>query len=118
MHILFYVSNPIFILDIHEPLILKFIFVLLTRYSSTSLKNKILELVRILHKDYLQNNYTCTAQEIKFSINDFFSKFDQVRSFLRIWSHLLKKSLMEDFIFCAVMFMLKINDSLTINYRL
>ena len=29
-------------------------------------------------------------------------KCDQIRSFLRIWSHLLKKSLMENFIFCAV----------------
>ena len=38
-----------------------------------------------------------TAQ--KFSIKDFFSKYDQIRSFLRIWSHLLKKSLMENFIF-------------------
>ena len=32
---------------------------------------------------------------MKFSIEDFFSKFDQV------WSHLLKKSLMENFTFCA-----------------
>ena len=39
---------------------------------------------------------------MKFSINDFFSKCDQIRSFLRIWLHLLKKSLMENFIFCAV----------------
>ena len=39
---------------------------------------------------------------MKFSIKDFFSKFDQIHSFLRIWSHLLKKSLMENFIFCAV----------------
>ena len=30
------------------------------------------------------------------------SKCDQIRSFLRIWSHLLKKSLTENFIFCAV----------------
>ena len=36
---------------------------------------------------------------MKFSIKDFFSKFDQTRSFLRIWSYLLKKSLMENFIF-------------------
>ena len=44
-----------------------------------------------------------TAQKMKFfSIKDFFSTFDQVRSFLRIWSHLLKKSLMENFIFCVV----------------
>ena len=45
---------------------------------------------------------TDTAQKSKFSIRDFFSKCDQIRSFLRIWPHLLKKSLMENFIFCAV----------------
>ena len=39
---------------------------------------------------------------MKFSIKDFFSKCDQIRSFLRIWSHLLKKSVIENFIFCAV----------------
>ena len=47
-------------------------------------------------------SHSNTAQKIKFFINDFFSKCDQIRSFLRIWSHLLKKSLMENFIFCAV----------------
>ena len=31
-------------------------------------------------------------KKIKFSIKDFFSKCDQIRSFLRTWSHLLKKS--------------------------
>ena len=46
---------------------------------------------------------SCTAQKVKFSIKDFFSKCDQIRSFLRIWSHLQKKSLMKNFIFCAVM---------------
>ena len=45
-----------------------------------------------------------TAQKKKLSIKDFFSKCDQIRSFLRIWSHLLKKSLMKNFIFCAVIF--------------
>ena len=39
---------------------------------------------------------------MKFSIKDLYSKYDQIRSFLRIWSYLLKKSLMENFIFCAV----------------
>ena len=34
---------------------------------------------------------------MKFSIMDFFSKCDRIRSFLRIWSHLLKKSLTENF---------------------
>ena len=42
-----------------------------------------------------------TAQKLKFSIKDSFSKCDQIRSFPRIWSHLLKKSLMENFIFYA-----------------
>ena len=39
---------------------------------------------------------------MKFSIKDFFSKCDQIRRKLRIWSHLLMKSLMENFIFCPV----------------
>ena len=43
-----------------------------------------------------------TVQKMKFSIMDFFSKCEQIRSFLRIWSHLLKKSWMETFIFCTV----------------
>ena len=43
-----------------------------------------------------------TTQKIKFSIKDFFSKCYQIRSFPRIRSHLLKKYLMENFIFCAV----------------
>ena len=43
-----------------------------------------------------------TTQRMKFFIKDFFSKCDQIRRRLRIWSHLLKKSLMEIFIFCGV----------------
>ena len=43
-----------------------------------------------------------TARKIKFSIKDFFSKCDNIRSVLRIWPHLLKKPLMENLIFCAV----------------
>ena len=45
---------------------------------------------------------SATAQKIKFAIKDFFSKCDQIRKKLRIWSHLLRKSLMENFIFCAI----------------
>ena len=44
---------------------------------------------------------TGTVQKMKFFIMDFFSKCDQICLFLWIWSHLLKKSLMEHFIFCA-----------------
>ena len=40
-----------------------------------------------------------TAQKMKFSIKDFFSKCDQIRWKLRVWSHLLKKSLMENYFF-------------------
>ena len=41
---------------------------------------------------------------ITFLVKDFFSKCDQICSKLRIWSNLLKKSLMKNFIFCAVIF--------------
>ena len=44
-----------------------------------------------------------TAQKMKFYIKDFFSKCDQICRKLLIWSHLLKKSLMENFIVCAVL---------------
>ena len=37
---------------------------------------------------------------MKFFIKDFFGKFDQIRRKLRIWSDMLKKSLMEN---CAVL---------------
>ena len=44
-----------------------------------------------------------TAQKMKFLIHGFFNKCDQIRSFLQIWSYLLKKSLMEKFIFYTVL---------------
>ena len=47
----------------------------------------------------LQKN---TVQKMKVSIKDFFRKCDQIRRKLRIWSHLPKKSLMENLIFCAL----------------
>ena len=43
----------------------------------------------------------CTKNEI-FN-QDFFSKCEQIHSFQRIWSHLLKKSLIENFIFYAML---------------
>ena len=58
-------------------------------------------------------NYT--AQKMKFSIKNFFSKCDQIRSFLQIWSHSLKKSLMENFVSCAVIIRLSSQEPLTIN---
>ena len=59
----------------------------------------------MLHLSLLGNILTffyITALKMKFSIKDFFSKCDQIRSKLRIWSYLLEKSLTENFIFCAV----------------
>ena len=38
------------------------------------------------------------AQKMKFSFKDFFSKCDQIRRKLWIWSHSLKKSLKENFL--------------------
>ena len=55
--------------------------------------NAVLEMVMELKIAYY------TAQKMKFSIKNFFSKCDQIRRFLGIWSHLLKKSLMENLIF-------------------
>ena len=55
---------------------------------------------------YLKNMkkiFDCTTLKMKFSVKDFLSKCDQIRWKLRIWSHLLNKSLMESFNFCAVL---------------
>ena len=43
-----------------------------------------------------------TGQKLKFCIKDFFGKCEQIRNFLRIWSYLQKKYLMENFIFSAM----------------
>ena len=45
---------------------------------------------------------TTLHKKSSFPLRIFFSKCNQIRSFLRIWLHLLKKSLIENFIFCAV----------------
>ena len=45
----------------------------------------------------IYNQQDNTAQKMKFSTTDFFSKCDQIRTFLRIWSHLLKKSVSTSF---------------------
>ena len=55
--------------------------------------------MNLLNTRYLTNYYFISNM---FSIEGFFSKCEQIRSFLRIQSHLLKKSLMENFISCAV----------------
>ena len=57
-----------------------------------------------------------TAQKMKFFIQDFFSKCDQIRNILGIWSHLRKISLMENLIFCAVILLTQDNGLLVNNY--
>ena len=48
------------------------------------------------------------AQKMKFAIKYLFSKYDQICRKLQIWSHLLKKSLIENFTFCAVIVLIKL----------
>ena len=68
---------------VHQPKLWVAISILLNPYVGT----------------FYENN---TAQKIKFFIKDLFSKCDQIHRKLRIWSDLLEKSLMENFIFCVM----------------
>ena len=63
-----------------------------TFYKLTTMHSKVYKFTKIKN----------TAQKMKFSVKDFFSKCDRIHRKLRIWSHLLKTSLTENFIFCAV----------------
>ena len=69
-------------------------------------KEKLVQKGHKLDKKYHQKSQTSgkssTTQKIKFSVKYFFSKWDYACSFLRIWSHLMKKSLMENLILCRV----------------
>ena len=54
--------------------------------------------IRLLEKKVVHKSLKLHCKKNKvFSINDFFNKCDQ------IWSHLLKKSSIENFTFCAVL---------------
>ena len=52
-----------------------------------------------MSSERVESSQNLLEQKMKFSIKDFFSKCDQIRRKLRIWSHLLKKSLMENSFF-------------------
>ena len=56
-----------------------------------------------------QKAFITLQKKWSFSLRFSLSKCDQIRSFLRIWSHLLKKSMMENFTFCAVLEFLDLN---------
>ena len=64
------------------------------------------QFLNVFYHKMLTMTYLYSAQKMKFSIKDFFIKCDQISWKQRIWPHLLKKSLMENFIFCAVVFFL------------
>ena len=73
-------------------------------FATIFLASNTIDLVSNLLPKLLKIRYQklhCT--KMKFSLKDFFSKCDELRRKLRIWSQLLKKSLMENFIFCAVL---------------
>ena len=66
-------------------------------------KNKTCKLWFIFYRKSIFSSSPFTAQKKKeISIKDLFSKCNQIRRKQQIWSHLLKKSLMENLIFCAV----------------
>ena len=61
------------------------------------LKSKPLSIAKLVQKYLLSIIMPkITAQGMKSPVKDFFNKCDQMRSFLKIWSHLLKKSLIEN----------------------
>ena len=60
---------------------------------------------------HTRGSFVSLHKKISFSIKDFFSKCDQIRSFL---SHLQKKSLMENFTICAVFVSLDDLDNISI----
>ena len=51
----------------------------------------------VTHQKWQRLRVICVTlhRKFNFSIRDFFSRFDQIRCFLRIWSRLLKKSLIQ-----------------------
>ena len=59
--------------------------------------------INLIYQHYFDYTFCETAQKLKFSMKDFFSKCDQIgNSRFGHISHLLKKSVMENFTFCAV----------------
>ena len=54
---------------------------------------------RLWFTSFMNPWLSITAQKMKFSTKDFFSKCDQIRRKLRMWSQLMNDSLVENFIF-------------------
>ena len=87
----------------HELFSQKWCIIIFERVLNTPLMSDLSFMGTRSFKCVFQPRNVCNAaQKMKFSIKDFFSNCDQIESFLWIWSYLLKKSLMENFIFCVV----------------
>ena len=71
-----------------------------TSFESGSSGSKLYDHNAAIRRDVSFVKKHCTKNEV--FIYDFFSKCDQIRRKLLIWWHLLKKSLMKNFIFCDV----------------
>ena len=82
--------------DSKHSLIEKILFLIAINYALNEQLKKVLKRCFVI-----QVSRKLAAQKMKCSIKNFFSKCDQIHKKLRIWSHLLKKSLMGN-IFCAV----------------
>ena len=66
-------------------------------------KKQEITVVNLIPKSKRVKKLTSNAlhKKMKFFIKDFFNKRDQIHSLLWIWSHLLEKSIMENFSSCA-----------------
>ena len=68
------------------------------------------KLLQSKNVDLIENSYITEVhlgtKKMKFSFKNYLCKCDQIRSYMRIWSHLLKKFSMKNFIFCKVQVLL------------
>ena len=55
-----------------------------------------------LHRKNFLKDFSAYILYKNFCTKDFLSKCEQIRGKLRIWLHILKKSLIENLIFCAM----------------
>ena len=77
----------------------QFAKICLTLDAEFSGKSYFCNFLEHLEREIYQNS---NINSYTFSIKNFLSKCDQICSFLQIWSHLLKKFVMENFIFCVI----------------
>ena len=84
------------LMELNEQIHIKHMQVYVKRYSSESYKNKQQEQIQSACFHYIKNNFF----ELKISL---VTKPWLNRSFLQIWSHFMKKHLIGNFTFCAVL---------------